>query len=262
MKALVALVVFSSAACAAAQPQISALKWKKAERLTVEVLAVHPHDPNAFTQGLLWDQGKLYESTGQYGSSTLRQVDPATGTVLAQYDLDPGLFGEGLALVDGRLVMLTWQAGLAVVFDRQGLLPVDEFTYSGEGWGLALDGSRLVMSDGSSRLAFRDPHSFEILSTVDVTLDGRPLAKLNELEVVDGRIYANVWQDDRIVAIDPASGKVAAVVDASALRRSLLRPGVDVLNGIAYDPESKTFWLTGKLWPSMFQVVFVPAKKK
>lgn len=258
-KALLALVVFSWAASAEAQPRISAEKWKQAERLTVEVLAEHPHDPGAFTQGLLWHGGALYESTGQYGSSTLRRVDPATGTVLFQYDLDPGLFGEGLALVDGRLVMLTWQAGLALVFERQGFVPVDELTYTGEGWGLAWDGSRLVMSDGSSRLAFRDPHTFEVLSTVDVTLDGQPLGHLNELEVVDGRIWANVWQEDRIVRIHPETGKVTAVVDASPLRRALLRPRVDVLNGIAYDPESKTFWLTGKLWPSIFQVVFAPA---
>lgn len=233
--------------------------WKKAERLAVRVVAEYPHDRGAFTQGLLWDDGRLWESTGQYGQSSLREVDPTTGRVLRQIDVDPGLFAEGLALVEGRLIQLTWQSGLALVWDRETLGPAGHFTYGGQGWGLARDGRRLVMSDGSSRLTFRDANSFAETGSLEVTLDGVPLRNLNELEVVDGWIYANVWKDERIVRIDPETGKVRAVIDASGLLSPMERPGADVLNGIAYDPESKTFWITGKLWPTMFQVEFVDA---
>ena len=234
-------------------------EWKKAERLEVEVVAEHPHDRGAFTQGLLWADGHLWESTGEYGRSSLREVDPETGTVLRQVDVEPALFGEGLALVGDRLIQLTWRSGLALVYDRSTLGSVGEFIYPGEGWGLAWDGKRLVMSDGSSRLTFRDAKTFEEIGTLRVTLDGDPLGSLNELEAVDGWIYANLWHDDRIVRIDPETGKVRAVIDASGLLSPMERMGTDVLNGIAYDPRSKTFWITGKLWPSMFQVVFVAA---
>lgn len=244
-----------------ATAQVSAEHWKKAEQWTIKVLAEHPHDRRAFTQGLLWHDGLLYESTGQHGLSSVRRVEPTTAVVVAQYDLDPSLFGEGLALVGGRLIQLTWQAGLAFVYDAASLVPVDQFVYQGEGWGLTWDGRRLVMSDGSSRLTFRDPATFDVLETRVVTLDGVPLTHLNELEYVDGRVYANVWYDDHIVVIDPETGKVRAVIDASGLLSPLERRGVDVLNGIAYDPVSATFWITGKNWPWMFQVVFVPPKK-
>ena len=255
--ALTLLLVFgcNSEAQVSARKKPSA-SGKKAERLTVEVLAEFPHDRGAFTQGLLWDDGHLWESTGEYGRSTLRQVDPATGEVRRQVDVDPALFAEGLALVGDRLIQLTWRSGLALAYDKASLAVVGQFTYQGQGWGLAWDGRRLVMSDGSSRLTFRDAETFEALGTLRVTLDGAPLGSLNELEVVDGWIYANLWQDDRIVRIDPESGKVRAVIDASGLLSPMERLTTDVLNGIAYDPDSKTFWITGKNWPSMFQVAF------
>lgn len=234
-------------------------KPPKPEKLVIEVLASYPHDPTAFTQGLLWHQGELYESTGLWGKSSLRRALPESGILLARHDLDRNFFGEGIAMVDGRLIQLTWKSGLALIYDPETLLPIDQWGYNGEGWGLAYDGERLIMSDGSPRLTYRSREDFRWLETVNVTLNGRPLAKLNELEYVDGKLYANVWGEDRIVRLDPKTG----VVDASIKVEKLLTPAesrmVDVLNGIAYDPESETFWLTGKLWPKMFQVRFVPA---
>ncbi len=228
------------------------------EELVVKVLSEYPHDRSAYCQGLLWQDGVLFESTGLYGRSTLRRVDPTSGAVLARHDLDPGLFGEGLALVGGRLIQLTWYAGLALVYDEKDLLPIDQLSYGGQGWGLAWGGERLVMSNGTSRLSFRDPSTFEIVGHVDVSLGGRAIRNLNELEVAKGSVYANVWQEDWIARIDPKTGKVTARIDASGLLSLFERRGTDVLNCIAYDPESKTFWITGKLWPKMFQVVFVP----
>ena len=233
------------------------------ERLKVEVLEVYPHDPGAYTQGLLWDGGVLYESTGLYGKSTLRRVDPESGLVLDRVDLDHNFFGEGLALVGDRLIQLTWKAGVAFVYEIGGLQVVDEFGFNGQGWGLAFDGvDRLVMSDGTSRLTYRDPEDFRWRSTLEVTLEGEPVPLVNELEFAHGQLYANVWQQERIVRIDPDTGRVNAVIDASGLLDKRESAMVDVLNGIAYDPVSNTFWLTGKFWPKMFRVRFVPEGQK
>lgn len=229
------------------------------EQLGVKIVAVYPHDPTAFTQGLVWDGGMLYESTGLYGRSTLRRVEPTSGTVLDNRHLDHGFFGEGLTLVGDHLVQLTWKAGVAFVYEVGSMEIVDEWGYNGEGWGLATtpDG-RLLMSDGSSRLTARDPKDFRWLSTIEVTRGGEPVDHLNELEMVDGRLYANVWGRDRIVRLDPETGQVDAEIDASGLLTPAEQRMVDVLNGIAYDPMSETFWITGKFWPKMFQVKFVP----
>ena len=228
------------------------------ERLRVRVHAELPHDPRAFTQGLLLHRGELYESLGQHGSSAVRRWTPATGEVVKQVDLPRELFGEGLALVDDRLIQLTWQSGLALVYDRESFEQVSSFEYSGEGWGLTYDGEALVMSDGSDTLTFRDPVSFAPLRRLRVTLEGRPPGQLNELEWAEGSVYANVWLQDRIVRIDPVSGQVLAVIDASGLLSSSERARADVLNGIAYDPESRRFLITGKYWPRAFEVEFVP----
>ena len=239
----------------AAQPA-TGVEPAAVESLSVRVRRAFPHDPGAYTQGLLWWDGKLYESTGQYGRSDLRRLDPGTGAVEQQVDISPAYFGEGLARVGDHLIMLTWKAQRAFVF---GLERFDErrtFRYEGEGWGLCNDGGRLVMSDGSDRLTFRDPRTFEVLGEVAVTLRGFPLTQINELECVGGSVYANVYQTDFLVRIDPASGRVTHYIEASGLLTREEARGVDVLNGIAFDPGAGTFYLTGKLWPKMFEVTF------
>ncbi len=226
------------------------------QRLSIKVLAVYPHDPVAFTQGLVWDGGLIYESTGLYGKSSLRRAEPISGQVLEHRAVDPNLFGEGLALVEDRLLQLTWKAGIVLVYDLASLELIDEYGFNGQGWGLAYDGTRLVMSDGTHRLTFRDPSDFRWLSTLEVTLAGRPMKNINELEFAGGSLFANVWGEERIVRIDPDTGLIDAVIDASNLLSPSEKSRVDVLNGIAYDPVSESFWLTGKFWPKMFQVVF------
>lgn len=233
-------------------------------RLDLEIVARYPHDRRGFTQGLLWHGGHLYESTGRYGQSEIRRLDLESGRVLARRRLDDSLFGEGLARVGDRLVQLTWQAGVANVYELESLALIDAWSYDGQGWGLAYDpeGARLIRSDGSARLTFHDPMTFAELGNVEVTLDGRPLANLNELEVVDGAVWANVWQRQELVRIDPENGAVTAIVDARGLLGPVERRGTDVLNGIAYDPESGLFYLTGKLWPALFAVRFVDAEAR
>jgi glutamine cyclotransferase len=220
----------------------------------VEIVAVLPHDPAAFTQGLVWAEGRLFESVGRYGRSALREVDPATGRVLREARLPRAEFGEGVALVGDRLLQLTWQEGRLHVWRRHDFAPLATLDYAGEGWGLAWDGRRLAQSDGSATLRFRDPETFRELARLDVTRDGRPVAYLNELEWAEGWLYANVWQSDEILRIDPASGEVVAAFDASALLTADERAAADVLNGIAYDPRRKLFLVTGKLWPKLFEV--------
>lgn len=229
------------------------------ERLTVEVLAKHPHDSTAFTQGLLLHGGFLYESTGLQGASSVRQTT-LEGEVVRIRPLASSLFGEGLALVGDELLQLTWQDGLLLRYDLDTFEPTGNQRYEGEGWGLCFDGTALWMSDGSADLVRRAPGDFAVLGRVEVRLAGKPVVRLNELECVGGAVYANVWQTDDIMRIDPATGNVTAVIDAAPLRASLgpLSPDA-VLNGIAYDPASGNFLLTGKLWPSLFEVRFAPA---
>ncbi len=227
------------------------------QSLRVDVLRELHHDTSAYTQGLLWWDGSLYESTGRYGESRLRRLDPATGAVEQQVAVPPAFFGEGLARAGDRLIMLTWMAERALVYDLRSFDAVRTFRYRGEGWGLCHDGDRLVMSNGSDTLTFRDPESFDPVGAVRVTLRGRPRDQLNELECVDGAVYANVWQEEFIVRIDPASGRVTHQIDASGLLTRDEARGVDVLNGIAYQPDDGTFYITGKWWPKMFEVRFV-----
>lgn len=228
-------------------------------RLAPEVEGTFPHDPEAFTQGLLLENGLLYESTGLYGRSSLREVDPVSGSVLRKKDLDPGLFGEGLALVGDRLIQLTWRAERALIYDLETFEPLGSFRYRGEGWGLCYDGEELWMSDGSSSLTVRDPDTFEVRRRVPVTAEGEPVDLLNELECVGPHVYANVWQTDGIVRIDKSNGKVGALVDAAGLLSAEQRAGLSadaVLNGIAYDPDNDLFLVTGKLWPLLLAVRF------
>lgn len=228
-------------------------------RLELEVVDTYPHDPGAFTQGLLWHRGKLYESTGMYGRSSLREVEMASGRVLRRVDLDPELFAEGLALAGDRLFQLSYQSEVGWVWDFATFKRLREFTYAGEGWGLTYDGSQLIQSDGSSRLTFRSPVDFSPQRELAVLRAGRPQFYLNELEWVDGEIWANIWQSDEIVRIDPQSGQVTGVLDASQLLTAEERRHTDVLNGIAWDAERKLFLITGKDWPKLFAVKIRPA---
>lgn len=237
------------------------------EQLTVQVEEILPHDRRAYTQGLVYYVGKLYESTGKRGFSKLRRVDPKSGRVEKELALDSRLFGEGLERVDSDLFQLTWEAGKCIVYDLGSFDKKRTLAYKGEGWGLCWDGNALVMSDGSDVLTRRSAETFQKLGDVSVTLRGRPVEKLNELEYVDGSIYANIWQEDRIVRIDPKTGHVTAEIDLRPLyehltdqdQRAINPP--EVLNGIAWDTDRKAFYLTGKWWPKTFVVTFVPKKE-
>jgi len=227
-------------------------------RSAVRVLAVHPHDPHAFTQGLVFHAGRLYESTGLEGASRLREVELVSGRVLREVALGVREFGEGLARVDDRLVQLTWRQGIAHLWRLSDFTPLGTLRYPGEGWGLAWDGEHLIQSDGSDRLVFRRAADFTVVRTLAVTRDGRSLAYLNELEFAAGAIFANVWMSDEIVRIDPVSGAVTATYDAAGLLSPEESARAEVLNGIAHDPGRGVFYLTGKLWPKLFEVALEP----
>ncbi len=227
------------------------------ERLRVQVVQAYPHDPGAFTQGLVLAGGRVFESTGLEGRSSLREVELATGKVLRRLDIAAPVFAEGLALVGTRLFQITWKHETVYTYDRDTFKQGPTFPYTGEGWGICHDGRELVMSDGSARLTFRGPETFRPVREVTVRDDGRPVDQLNELECVGAHVYANIWQTDRIVRVDPKTGTVTATIDASGLLSPAERFGTDVLNGIAYDPSNDTFLITGKLWPKMFRVRFV-----
>ncbi len=226
------------------------------ERLIVEVRRALPHDAGSFTQGLVMAGGELYESRGQYGESSIRRLDRRTGEVLAERPLAPELFGEGLAAVGESLIQLTWQEGVAIVWDRASLTETRRIGYAGEGWGLCSDGRRLYHSDGTDRLTVRDPETFAVRARLSVTFEERPVGQLNELECAEGWVYANLLGSDAIARIEPHTGRVTAVIDASGLLSAAERQEADVLNGIAYDADTGLFLLTGKYWPKMFEVVF------
>jgi glutaminyl-peptide cyclotransferase len=225
-----------------------------------EVIRMLPHDPGAYTQGLVFHEGRFFESTGQYGRSTLREVDVETGEVLRQVNLSDEHFGEGLALVGDRLIQLTWKEQVAFVWDAATFELVEAFSYQGDGWGLCYDGEWLWMTSGGSLLFRRDPRTFALLDSRQIMQDGRSVWEVNELACVGDHIYGNVYMTDRIVKIEKSTGQVVTNIDASSLAPLGGRPpaGDAVLNGIAHDPATDTFYLTGKLWPTMFQVRFVP----
>ncbi len=227
--------------------------------LRPRVIGVLPHDASSFTQGLELADGVLYEGTGQRGESLVRAVRPGTGQVLAEDRLPARFFGEGITVVGDRVWQLTWKAGVAFVRERSSLDEIRRVRYEGQGWGLCHDGRRLVMSDGSATLTFRDPVTFRRLGSVTVRSGGERVEDLNELECAAGSVWANVWQTDTIVRIDPASGRVTAVVDASGLLPASQRGKAGVLNGIAAVRGTGEFLLTGKNWPHLYRVRFVPA---
>jgi glutamine cyclotransferase len=224
---------------------------------TYRVVNVYPHDADAFTQGLVFDDGVMYEGTGLYGESSLRRVDLESGEVLQSYNMSDEFFGEGIAVVDDKIVQLTWRSNVGFVYDKHSFDLLQEFSYPTEGWGVTYDGSRLIMSDGSANLYFLDPVSFERIGQIEVRdVEAGPVARLNELECVEGYVYANIWYDERIAVIDPGDGRVVGWVDLGGLR-DLAGPGADVLNGIAYDVEGGRLFVTGKRWSKLFEIELI-----
>ena len=220
-----------------------------------EVVNTFPHDAQAFTQGLVFQEGALLESTGLERHSTLRRVELQTGKVLQKVDVPPYFFAEGMTLFGGKIYQLTWKGEKGFVYDPQTFEKTGEFKYTGEGWGLTHDADSLILSDGSDELRFIDPNTFEVKRTISVTDAGQPVVEINELEYVRGEIYANVWHQDRIARIDPKDGRVRGWIDLSGL----LKPGETrdpeaVLNGIAYDEQGDRLFVTGKLWPKLFEI--------
>ena len=220
-----------------------------------QIVNIFPHDSNAFTQGLILMDGKLLESTGQEGFSSLRRVDLESGRVLKKVDVPVPYFAEGLTALNGKLYQLTWQHNLGFIYDAQTFDRLGEFNYQGEGWGLTTDGQSLILSDGSNRIRFIDPGGFRVSRTITVTDGSTPVNELNELEYVKGEIYANVWHDNRIATIDPQSGHVKSWIDLTGLMPDgELQDPEAVLNGIAYDQASDKLIVTGKLWPRVFEI--------
>lgn len=222
--------------------------------LTARVIAEYPHDPNAFTQGLVIEAGQLYESTGQYGRSSIRRVDLSTGTVEQIAPLNFTYFGEGMTILDRRIYQLTWKAQTAFVYDLETFEQIETRRYRGEGWGLTDDGESLIASDGSATLTYYDPATFAVTRTIDVRDEGAAVPLLNELEFIDGEIWANVWYDDRIARIAPATGDVVGWIDLRDLVPRTQRGRDDVLNGIAFDAETGRIFVTGKNWPRLFEI--------
>lgn len=246
------------AACSSAVP--AELPACDPERpCSYRVIHRYPHDPQAFTQGLAYEGGYLYEGTGLRGESTLRKVELEIGQVIQSVALDPIYFGEGIALVDDRIVQLTFTSGLGFVYDSHSFARLGEFEYAGEGWGLALANDRLILSDGTATLRVLDPQSFAVVDRIEVTDRGSPVERLNELEYVNGELFANVWQTDRIARISLTTGQLLGWIDLEGLLGAdRIDPGVDVLNGIAYDSEGRRLFVTGKRWPWLFEIELVP----
>jgi glutamine cyclotransferase len=228
---------------------------------TYVVVAEYPHDPNAFTQGLQYVDGELYEGTGLNGASSLRRVALESGEVLQQINLDDAYFGEGITVVEDRIYQLTWQSNVGFIYDRESFASQSEFDYPTEGWGITYDGEHLIMSDGSATLRRWDPDTLAEVGRVDVADQGKSITQLNELEYINGEVFANVWQTDRIVRINPATGQVTGRIDLTGLLDPAdVTQRVDVLNGIAYDAENDRLFVTGKLWPKLYEIDLVPVE--
>lgn len=222
---------------------------------TYEIVNAWPHDPKAFTQGLAFHDGYLYESTGHHGTSTLRRVELKTGRVKKKYNVPPEYFAEGISIFQDKIYQLTWQSHKCFIYDLKSFKLEGEFHHGGEGWGLTNDGKLLIMSDGTSELRFLDPNTFLSVRTISVLDGAQPLMDINELEYIKGEIYANIWKSERVVRIDPANGKIVGWIDLSGLRPPDVENDTDnVLNGIAYDEKEDRLFVTGKRWPKLFEI--------
>lgn len=226
---------------------------------TYRIINTYPHDPNAFTQGLVYEDGIFYEGTGLYGQSSLRRVDVATGEVQQMVSLDEQYFGEGIVTWEDRIIQLTWRENSGFVYDKTNFDPLQEFNYPTEGWGITHDGQKLIMSDGTATLYFWDPDTLAEIGHVDVFAENGPVVRLNELEYVEGEVWANIWQTDLIARIDPETGQVVGWIDLTGLLdTAVVTQTVDVLNGIAYDAATGRLFVTGKLWPQVYEIELIP----
>ena len=225
---------------------------------TYKVINTYPHDRSAFTEGLVFEDGVLYEGTGLHGHSTLRRVKLETGEILQICELPPQFFGEGVTIYENKLIQLTWKSHIGFVYDKYSFKLLQEFNYPDEGWGITHDGKNLIMSDGTSTLHFLDPETFEEIGQIEVSANNIPVTRINELEYIQGEIYANIWQTERIARIDPLTGQVVGWIDL----KGILNPEddsetVDVLNGIAYDAKNDRLFVTGKFWPKLFEIELI-----
>ena len=265
MRTLLAAIFLAAASCSpSTAPAPAATSAAPAVPVfNFQVVNTYPHDKAAFTEGLQFVDGAMYESTGMEGTSWVRRYDLATGAVQAEHVIDKQYFGEGSVVLADKIVSVTWKNQKGFILDRATLAPKGEFTYTGEGWGMTTDGAKVFMSDGSSSIRVMDPGTLAETGAIKVTMNGRPVDQLNELEFIKGEIWANVFQTDRIVRIDPATGKVNSVVYLANLLSPQDRQGVDVLNGIAYDAVGDRIFVTGKYWPKIFEIKIIdPAAPK
>jgi glutaminyl-peptide cyclotransferase len=260
----VLLAIFVSLICmqliSAAEAVSDSSKFSSIPVYGYKIINTYPHDNSAFTQGLVYDQGVLYEGTGQYGCSTLRRVDLETGSVLKQIGLDERLFGEGVAVWKDRLIQLSWQSGLGLVYDKKNLTLIRDFGYLTEGWGITSDGKSLIMSDGTNMLHYLDAETFAEERQLSVTANGVPVQGLNELEYIKDEIYANMWPTNWIIIISPDNGEVIGAINLQGILQQVDDQDghdVDVLNGIAYDASGDRLFVTGKLWPRLFEIELI-----
>ena len=226
-----------------------------------KIVNTYPHNRASFTQGLVFNKGILYESTGLNGRSAVKIVDIKTGRTIKSHELPNKYFGEGIAVVDNKIIQLTWRSKMGFIYNKETLKLIKKFSYQTQGWGITYDGKYLIMSDGSAMLYFMDPNTFKVIGTLEVYGDSGKVSKLNELEYIDGEIYANIWGEEKIARISPKTGRVTAWIDLSGLlsdKDSELR--IDVLNGVAFNSENGNLYVTGKLWPKLFEIELVPKK--
>lgn len=224
-----------------------------------KIVNTYPHNTNSFTQGLIFDKGVLYESTGLNGRSAVKIVDLKTGKTLKSHELPDNYFGEGIAIIENKIIQLTWRSKTGFVYDKKTLKLIKKFSYQTQGWGITYDGKYLIISDGSAVLYFMDPNTFKVVGTLEVYGDNGKVSKLNELEYINGEIYANIWGTEKIARINPKTGRVTAWIDLSGLlNKEDKKNRVDVLNGIAFNSGKGSLFVTGKLWPKMFEIELVP----